>query len=367
MNRKEIIVVTNPMIAANRSAEVTLSKFLRVIKPSTEAIQVIGGNLSVESDLNDIQLISFPIVRYPNKFKRMLSLIGVQLKMMKAVIRIGRKGQPVYFWIADKMLLPYFAAKLKKMEVNYFIYGNVEKEGLKSKFTEFSGKIIRYMASHADCICMESPSVEKEWPFLDIERKKIIHLYTETVTEPEFQNKKNIFGMVCRLTPGKHVVECIQAMAEIHGLHPDWKLEIIGSGKQQQECERIVDELKANEYVSFLGWVTHSELQSKVKNWKYLLFPSDTEGMPNGIIEMMGCGIPAIASAVGGIPDVVCPENGFLFRDCTVEVLKERMENAILLDEAAYVKMAQNAYETINIEFTLSAAQTQAKKWLRGE
>ena len=66
MNKKEIIVVTNPMIAANRSAEVTLSKFLRVIKPSVESIQVIGGNLSVENDLNDIQLISFPITRHPN-------------------------------------------------------------------------------------------------------------------------------------------------------------------------------------------------------------------------------------------------------------------------------------------------------------
>ena len=53
MNKKEIIVVTNPMIAANRSAEVTLSKFLCVIKPSVESIQVIGGNLSVENDLND--------------------------------------------------------------------------------------------------------------------------------------------------------------------------------------------------------------------------------------------------------------------------------------------------------------------------
>lgn len=91
MNKKEIIVVTNPMIAANRSAEVTLSKFLRVIKPSVESIQVIGGNLSVESDLNDIQLISFPIIRHTNKFKRMLSIIGMQLKMMGAVTELVRK------------------------------------------------------------------------------------------------------------------------------------------------------------------------------------------------------------------------------------------------------------------------------------
>ena len=147
---KNVVVITNPMIAANKSAEVTLSKFLRVIKPSVDQIQVIGGNLSVEKDLKDIELISFPIVRHPNKLKRMLSVIGIQLKMMKSIISHGKKNQPIYFWIADKMILPYFAAKLKKMEVNYFIYGNVEKEGVKSKFTELSGRLIRYMASHAE-------------------------------------------------------------------------------------------------------------------------------------------------------------------------------------------------------------------------
>ena len=136
MERKEIIVVTNPMIAANRSAEVTLSKFLRVIKPSVKSIEVIGGNLGVEKDLSDVVLTSFSIIRYPNKLKRLLTIVGIQLKMMKSIISHGKKNQPVYFWIADKMILPYFAAKLKKMEVNYFIYGNVEKEGVKSKFTE---------------------------------------------------------------------------------------------------------------------------------------------------------------------------------------------------------------------------------------
>lgn len=364
MNKKEIIVVTNPMIAANRSAEVTLSKFLRVIRPSVESIQVIGGNLSVENDLDDIQLISFSITRHLNKFKRMLSIIGVQLKMMGAVIRIGQKSQPAYFWIADKMLLPYFAAKMKGMEVNYFIYGNVEKEGRKSKFTELSGKIIRYMASRADCVCMESPSVKNEWTSLKIKKKKIIHLYTNTVAEPEFQNRRNVFGMVCRLTPGKHVVECIRAMSEIHNLHPNWRLEIIGSGKQQQECENLVNELQAKEYISLLGWVEHSDLQNKVKSWKYLLFPTDTEGMPNGIIEMMGCGIPAIASSVGGISDVICSTNGFLLCSSTVLDLKEKMEKAIALSENEYIQMARNAYETINKEYTLPAAQAQAKKWL---
>ena len=361
---KNVVVITNPMIAAIKSAEVTLSKFLRVIKPSVGQIQVIGGNLSVEKDLKDIELISFPIVRHPNKLKRILSVIGIQLKMAKAINRIGEKGQPVYFWIADKMILPYFTAKIKGMEVNYFIYGNVEKEGTQSGFTALSGKLIRYMASHADCVCMESPSVKNEWISLKIKKKKIIYLYTNTVVEPEFQNRNNVFGMVCRLTPGKHVVECIRAMSEIHNLHPNWRLEIIGSGKQQRECENLVNELEAKDYISLIGWVEHSDLQNKVKSWKYLLFPTDTEGMPNGIIEMMGCGIPAIASPVGGISDVICSTNGFFLCGSTVLDLKEGMEKAIELSENEYAKMARNAYETINREYTLPAAQAQAKKWL---
>lgn len=364
MERKEIIVVTNPMIAANRSAEVTLSKFLRVIKPSVKSIEVIGGNLGVEKDLSDVVLTSFSIIRYPNKLKRLLTIVGIQLKMMKSIISHGKKNQPVYFWIADKMILPYFAAKLKKMEVNYFIYGNVEKEGVKSKFTELSGRLIRYMASHADYVCMESPSVKKEWPGLAVKKEKIIHLYTDIVVEPEYKDRTKILGMVCRLTPGKHIVECIRAMSEIHNLHPNWRLEIIGSGKQQQECENLVNELEAKEYISLLGWVEHSDLQNKVKSWKYLLFPTDTEGMPNGIIEMMGFGIPAIASSVGGISDVICSTNGFLLYGSTVLDLKERMEKAIELSDNEYTKMARNAYETINREYTLPAAQAQAKKWL---
>lgn len=362
MKRKKIIVVTNPMIAANRSAEVTLSKFLRVIRPSVNSIEVIGGNLSVEEDLNDVMLTSFPIVRYPNKLKRMLAIVGIQFKMMKSIISHGKKNQPVYFWIADKMILPYFAAKLKKMEVNYFIYGNVEKEGVKSKFTELSGRLIRYMASHADYVCMESPSVYNEWPQLTIEKKKIIHLYTEVTKQPSYENRDTVLGMVCRLTPGKHVIECIQAMTELHSEYPQWTLEIIGSGKQQVECEELIKKKKAESYIRMLGWVEHSELFGYVGRWKYILFPTDTEGMPNGLIEMMGAGIPAITSPVGGIADVVELNNGFLIQGYSVDDIKSKIEEAVLTDENLYQSMARNAYSKIKGEFTLAAAQMRAKE-----
>ena len=74
---KNAFVITNPMIAANRSAEVTLSKFLRVIRLSFDKVTVIGGNLRVEPDLEDVELVSLDIVRSGNKAKRALDILGI--------------------------------------------------------------------------------------------------------------------------------------------------------------------------------------------------------------------------------------------------------------------------------------------------
>ena len=61
---------------------------------------------------------------------------------------------------------------------------------------------------------------------------------------------------------------------------------------------------------------------------------------------------------------MICSTNGFLLRGSTVLDLKEKMGKAIALSENEYIQMARNAYETINKEYTLPAAQAQAKKWL---
>jgi hypothetical protein len=190
------------MIAANKSAEVTLSKFLRVIKPCYDKLTVIGGNLSVEPDLNDVELVSFEIVRAGNKIKRALDIISIQFKMRSAIKHMIKKDDQVYFWIADKMILPYKAVKKKGAEINYFVYGNVAKEGTVSKFTQISSMLIRYMAENADYLCMESRSVTDEWPGLKTDKKKIIHLYTDEIEMNPAECRESVFGMVCRLTAG---------------------------------------------------------------------------------------------------------------------------------------------------------------------
>lgn len=356
-----VLVVTNPMIATNKSAEVTISKFLRVIGSAFNSVTVIGGNMSVEQDLKHIELCSFRIKRAESKLRRILDVLLVQLKMTGSVLRRAKKNQPLFFWIADKMILPYWAAKIKGAEVNYFIYGNVAKEGTTSMFTKISSKMIRYMAAHATFVCVESRSVINEWPRVKYKKLRSIHLYINDIEMNPIKNREKIFGMVCRLTAGKHVLECIEAMSIVHTQYPEWKLEIIGSGKQEDACKQLITKLKAEDYIKLLGWIEHDEVINKSEKWKYLLFPTDTEGMPNGLIEMMGRGIPALASPVGGVADIIYDQiNGFVLRDTSVKTIAEKMIETIAIEDNQYRDISIKSFQIIRDEFTLDVAKKNA-------
>lgn len=95
------------------------------------------------------------------------------------------------------------------------------------------------------------------------------------------------------------------------------------------------------------------------------MLASDHEGVPNGLIEMMGQGIPAIVTPVGGIPDIVRHgENGWILKGTQVEDIVSALLNAFAVGEKQYEIVSRNAYETVEREFSLQNAQALAKKTL---
>jgi glycosyltransferase involved in cell wall biosynthesis len=98
----------------------------------------------------------------------------------------------------------------------------------------------------------------------------------------------------------------------------------------------------------------------KTAHWQYLLFPTDTEGMPNSVIEMMSIGVPAIASPVGGIPDIIeHGRNGWLMGDTTQADILDSLNEAV--DRADdYSLMAEVARKEICHTFSLENARDTA-------
>jgi glycosyltransferase involved in cell wall biosynthesis len=126
-------------------------------------------------------------------------------------------------------------------------------------------------------------------------------------------------------------------------------LRIAGEGPLRAGLEaRIRDEQLDG--VELLGRLERESLIQALRGARTLVFPSVWyEGMPMALIEAFACGVPPIASRLGGMAEMIDDgRNGLLFEPGNAEDLAERVEQ-VWSDEAARTRMAAAAraeYET---------------------
>jgi glycosyltransferase involved in cell wall biosynthesis len=112
-----------------------------------------------------------------------------------------------------------------------------------------------------------------------------------------------IIGMVGRLQAVKGHRYAILAMPQIVRQHPQAQLVIVGDGPLLEQLQALVNQLQLSNNVHFLGFqhpVTHI-----IRQFDMFLMPSLSEGLGLSLIEAMAEGIPAIATKVGGMVDVI--------------------------------------------------------------
>jgi glycosyltransferase involved in cell wall biosynthesis len=83
---------------------------------------------------------------------------------------------------------------------------------------------------------------------------------------------------------------------------------IVGAGAERDALARRAAANGVEDRVRFLGERPQSELALLYAAVDALVLASSREGMPNVILEAMACGTPVVASAVGGIPEIVTDE-----------------------------------------------------------
>ncbi len=88
-------------------------------------------------------------------------------------------------------------------------------------------------------------------------------------------------------------------------LDSDVPLRVAGDGPLREQLERrVADERIAN--VTFLGALPPVKLMSELRSARVLVFPSHWyEGMPMAIVEAFACGVPTIASHLGGMREMI--------------------------------------------------------------
>ena len=150
------------------------------------------------------------------------------------------------------------------------------------------------------------------------------------VPEPGFLNqssKDGIFRIVsCSIIrPEKRVDRILSGVLHAAKLRPKQRFEWthIGNGLTQYELQKLADEkFPANAKAYFPGYSDNEALMHLYGDKPFDVFinVSETEGTPVSIMEAISCGIPVIASAVGGNVEIVSEQNGIhLSQDPTLD------------------------------------------------
>lgn len=131
---------------------------------------------------------------------------------------------------------------------------------------------------------------------------------------------------VGHLKPGKGHRLLIQALAQL----PQVTLLVVGDGPLRGSLERLADSLGVAERLHFVGAVAHDELCPYYNAADMLVLPSAREGLPNVVLESLACGTPVVATAVGGIPEVLTtPAAGLMTRERSCAALVECIQRLL--------------------------------------
>ena len=120
-----------------------------------------------------------------------------------------------------------------------------------------------------------------------------------------------IIGTVGRLSPEKGHMLLIDILPSIIAAIPQVKLVVVGGGIAENELKQKAKELNISKNIVFLG--ERADVCSLMQCFDVYAQTSSMEGMSLTILEAMSCGLPIVASNVGGNPEVIVEgETGFL-------------------------------------------------------
>jgi glycosyltransferase involved in cell wall biosynthesis len=164
-----------------------------------------------------------------------------------------------------------------------------------------------------------------------------------------------VFGMLTRLSQEKGIDIALRAIRLLVDQYRErsFLLVIAGEGYQADKLRELADTLDLDDRVRFIGFVPRPE--EVLSAYDVILFSSNVEGLPLGLLQGMAAGCVPIVTRVGGMPEAVnSPDVGWVVSPGNPEELCRAMKAALSLGGEELSLMRENACARIRREFDIA-------------
>ncbi len=157
----------------------------------------------------------------------------------------------------------------------------------------------------------------------------------------------------------------LTAFAQVRALSPmlDVRLQLAGAGPEWASLHLRARELGIEGDVDFLGSV--ADVRALLAACSFMVLPSTSEGMPNAVLEGLANGRPVIASAVGGVPEILGGGGGILVPPGDPEALANAMR-MLLEDPALVARLGAEGRAVAHDKFGIDRMVDESVRLYRG-
>jgi glycosyltransferase involved in cell wall biosynthesis len=201
--------------------------------------------------------------------------------------------------------------KLAGAWTDYLIVINHEDQAAAHRYNFLPTERIRYMPG----IGVNTSSYDRQQVSeADIDRVR---------QELDISPNNPLLLAVAEFTPNKRHKDMIQALAKLQ--RPDVHLAFAGEGPPEflAEIKQLINELKVNEQIHFLGF--RNDIPTLICASTAVLLTSKREGLPRSIMEALCLETPVIGTAIRGISDLLADECGLLVKVGDIQALSDAM------------------------------------------
>lgn len=292
-----------------------------------EILHAIGDSSQTERYLFDDKMINgirTLVIYYKNSsnpalnFYRRMRSYQIGFKKLKKPdlvhANVLQKSMVFAVYLKNKFKIPFIVSE------HWSGFLNINR----SKLSKSQLFIAKQIAEKADYLVPVSQYLRNDLVDLGFVNKlKVVENVVDTNLFQVKNSEKNkfVFLHISNLVQLKNPEAIIKAAVNLAKEFSNFELQIGGDG-DIEKLNNLIKDNNAENYIKTFGILSSTEVAEKMRGSNCFVLFSDYENFPCVLLESLSSGTPAIATKVGGIPEIINENNGILIGNSEKELLE---------------------------------------------